>query len=348
MQIKIVTPLLLFAACIFFTQICQAQLSVFGFEGFDDFVGWSAGSSNKNCERDKKAEEDYHRKGGKQIRLGRFPGQKICLNEEYGCYALIRGINAEKKAIYAYANGKKSVEEAITEAKYSAINSASGIIENTISIITSGCLKAPQSSSQQVKSQPQWSDLIKDECFPDLKYKYQGKDVYDLNHQYHYYFEATNNYKETIYFDFNLLDKDGKVRFGNRRSISPGKTIQFNHKMTDNYIVSFKMEKVCFRLDDGKYQSCEGESKSENKPSSSFEADIKRLADYYCKMRVNEVTSNPNDKKAREEYWKIAKEEDNFRTILEEKYSMKVLRSEAAKKITLEEWKKCPVKVIIN
>ena len=82
----------------------------------------------------------------------------------------------------------------------------------------------------------------------------------------------------------------------------------------------------------------------------TFEADIKKLADYLCKMQVLEekLNKNENDIKVQEEYRKISEELINFTTKLEAKYGEEVLDSEKAKKIALEEWKKCPVKVIIN
>jgi len=69
---------------------------------------------------------------------------------------------------------------------------------------------------------------------------------------------------------------------------------------------------------------------------SAFEADIKKLADYFCKAQVVEekLKKNENDNEALNEYRKIMEEATNFTTNLEAKYTKEMVESEAERKIT--------------
>lgn len=140
------------------------------------------------------------------------------------------------------------------------------------------------------KAQPQWSEWKTDDCFSGLKYRVLGKEIYDLNRQYHYYFEFINEYKETIFFDFNLLDKNGKIRFGDRHTIRPEKNLAFNHKMTDNYIVSFSTEKVCFKLDNKNYSPCLTAEEDKDKMNAA-------LAQKPVQEKKQETKTNPSNTK---------------------------------------------------
>ena len=119
-----------------------------------------------------------------------------------------------------------------------------------------------------------------------------GKELMNLNYQYHYYFQATNNYTETIYFVLSLKDATGKERFGTRRSILPGKTIDFVEKMDQDYIKEMAVEKVCFKVDNSKYLPCDEQRGIKTAPAvlnkAEILADAKKSVEQYCRQCVLE------------------------------------------------------------
>jgi len=274
------------AILISFGNKLSAQLSVYVSEE-EGIFGWSVDSANGQLERHKKAQADCLKKGGKNP-TWMFEGNdndQVGQRGQFGCYALIYGTDAKGKRHFGMSHMRKTKEEALQLAKW-IINQS--VQPESIVIVLNDCFRkgnTVSSGGQVLQTESKWSDWITDKCFTSIEYRYQGKDVYDLNHQYHYYFEIINHYNVPVFFDFNLLDKDGKVRFGNRRSVSPGKTVQFNHKMTDNYITSFSIEKFCLKTDDSQYRECDNNNGNK---SSSMEDMVKRYVDLSCKQ--NELT----------------------------------------------------------
>ena len=95
-----------------------------------------------------------------------------------------------------------------------------------------------------------------------------SRELVDLNYQFHYYFEARNDYPETIFFILSLKDASGRERFGTRHTIAPGQTIKFAEKMDKNYIKTFAIEKVRFKSDTGDYAACDDERNSSKNTTS--------------------------------------------------------------------------------
>ncbi len=121
-----------------------------------------------------------------------------------------------------------------------------------------------------IVKQAEWSPWKSAECFGGLQYRVKKYETWNLNQQYHYYFEFKNNYKQRVYFDFDLLGDNNKKEFGDRHTISPGQIIEFNHKMTHNYIKGSKLWKLCFGKDDKKYAECNDNGDTKNQNESSF------------------------------------------------------------------------------
>ncbi|MGB2752328.1 MAG: tetratricopeptide repeat protein [Pyrinomonadaceae bacterium] len=282
--------LVLFAGMCFLlsAQFCNAQLSVFGYYDFDDVVGWKVGANNSGCQRARAAEEDYYRRGGKQIGLQRFSGlQQQCSDNQYGCYALVRGFNTNpatnvKRAVYSFiSGGADTKEEAERRATDGALYNVPGADRGTISVLTSGCIAKPSSPSQPANPSAKWSGWVTGgDCFRKVSYRYMSRELVDLNYQFHYYFEARNDYPETIFFILSLKDASGRERFGTRHTIAPGQTIKFAEKMDKNYIKMFAIEKVRFKSDTGDYAACDDErTSSRNATDPSKPAPAKDTTD---------------------------------------------------------------------
>ncbi len=205
---------------------------------------------------------------------------------------------------------------------------------------------------------PQWSPWISDNCFQRIKYKYMGKELMNLNYQYHYYFQATNNYTETIFFVLSLKDATGNERFGTRRSIAPGKTIEFVEKMDQDYIKEMAIEKVCFKVDDSKYLPCDNERglKPPTLNNAEIMADAKRAADLYCiwckiankEAEAPEGTSDEEYKRLHDQIEKAENESDAFDKLMEKKYDSE--KNKAANVLYMKYWeaerKKCPCRPV--
>ena len=193
---------------------------------------------------------------------------------------------------------------------------------------------------------PQWSPWISDNCFRRIKYKYMGKELMNLNYQYHYYFQATNNYTETIFFVLSLKDATGNERFGTRRSIAPGKTIEFVEKMDQDYIKEMAVENVCFKIDDSKYLACDHE-RGLKPPTYSREeiiADTKKALELGCLEGKYEAewlespkeTSEAENKRLEARFEKAKAEAVKFVIYLNEKYSEE--KNKAASDIYNKYW----------
>ena len=236
-------------------QFCNAQLSVQSYALDDDHIGWAIGPDNTGCKRESAADEDYTRKGGTRNGLWRFNGlQQECSNNQYGCYALIKGTFDNGKVDYRYVSGdprattKEQAIELVRDPAFAAV-----------SVLVAGCIPKPEPAPGKpapTTSSGNWSEWIKNDCFSRLTYQYRTKELLDLNYQFHYYFQAKNDYPVTVYFILSLKDADGRERFGTRHTIPPGGTIQFVEKMDKNYIRSMAIERVRFRSDVGEYAAC--------------------------------------------------------------------------------------------
>ncbi len=170
---------------------------------------------------------------------------------------------------------------------------------------------------------PQWSSWISGDCFKKISYRYMGKELVNLNYQYHYYFQAKNDYAETIYFIMSLKDADGKERFGTRYSIRPGQTIEFVEKMDKNYIWFFAIEKVCFKIDNGKYVACDDEnSQNKSDTKSSIEEDARKVAEIFCTgFRLNKADT-------KKEFENFIKETEPYMNAIDKKYYKGRMESE--------------------
>jgi hypothetical protein len=165
------------------------------------------------------------------------------LDKSYGCWCIMTGKTKDGKKVVAYANLRGSVEEAKNDASFRLINFEYAL-PNTVTEYASNCLKKPEppKASAFSSASKEWSDWKKAPCYQGLLYRVRQFEVFDLNEQYHYYFEVKNTYSKEVSFLFNLLDANEKIRFGDRHDVRSGGTVSFNHKMSSNYIAAFQVQ----------------------------------------------------------------------------------------------------------
>lgn len=121
-----------------------------------------------------------------------------------------------------------------------------------------GDVKEPEKKQNTANTQPaQWSGWDRTGCYQQLEYRFKTVELYNLNYQVHMYFEVRSRYNDAVTFNFNLLDQNNRVQFGEQRSISGGGTIEFVHKMDSKKIASISIANVKTRA--GKVLSCNGD-----------------------------------------------------------------------------------------
>jgi hypothetical protein len=282
--------LLIFTIGIFSCLFSSAQLSV-SFSEKENVIGIAVGPTNNNGERDRKAYEDCQRKGGTYCRTVPV-NPLLVMAERYGCYAIVQGKTKDGITVTGCYDMSSSQAQAAKDATYYVVTFLNAL-PNSVGTVFQGCLEKPKPTAQPNAaggSQQQWSEWKTDNCFKGLRYRMKHYTVYDLNKQYHYYFEFVNTYNKTVYFDYNLLDAKGKVRFGNRHTIRAGDKIEFNHKMTSNYITSTQVENLNFDPYSKEYQNCDAAiappSPANNTGTHISEADIRELAGYKCRWQA--------------------------------------------------------------
>jgi hypothetical protein len=117
---------------------------------------------------------------------------------------------------------------------------------------------------------PQWSSWISNTCYKGLSFQYLAKELVNLNYQVHYEFRVRSNYKEAVEFVLSMRDPNGSERFGTKRSIRPGQTIEFTEKMDQNYKLTLNIDKVWFQKDRGKDPSpCDDNKGKEDKDKNN-------------------------------------------------------------------------------
>ncbi|MBC9909878.1 hypothetical protein [Chitinophaga varians] len=196
------------------TPVCLGQLSVyFCYETRQ--MGWSAGYDNTNSVRDNEAYKHCLQRGG------RFP-QLQYSRSVYGCYAVVSATDTAGHRTGGWASGAASEAEAINMAKAAARSKAA--VENSMYVLAVGCVQPPP------KIEPQWSEWHSEAC-SYLEYRTKTLEGYDWNYQVHVYIEVRSRFKMPVTFIFELLDKDGKVHFGDVHKVQPGEKIAFVHKM---------------------------------------------------------------------------------------------------------------------
>ncbi|PLK44484.1 cell envelope integrity protein TolA [Emticicia sp. TH156] len=103
------------------------------------------------------------------------------------------------------------------------------------------------STTTTTRVSPQWSDWKGfSSCATGLEYRTLKDQGYALNYQVHLYFQVRSSYNSPVRFEFNLLDKNGKVHFGNTHDIAAGGTVEFNHKMDADKIKSIQVKNAVY------------------------------------------------------------------------------------------------------
>ncbi|WP_259016638.1 hypothetical protein [Emticicia fluvialis] len=105
----------------------------------------------------------------------------------------------------------------------------------------------PTPTTTTTRVSPQWSDWKGfSSCATGLEYRTLKDQGYALNYQVHLYFQVRSSYNSPVRFEFNLLDKNGKVHFGNTHDIAAGGTVEFNHKMDADKIKSIQVKNAVY------------------------------------------------------------------------------------------------------
>nr|WP_295871982.1 hypothetical protein [uncultured Chitinophaga sp.] len=209
------------------TSVCHGQLSIyFCYETRQ--VGWSAGYDNYGNVRDNEAYQHCLQRGGKYPRLEYS-------RSVYGCYAVVSAIDTGGHRTGGWASGAASEAEAINGAKNAARSRAA--VENSFTVLAVGCIQPPP------KIEPQWGAWHSEAC-SYLEYRIKTLEGYDWNYQVHSYFQVRSKFKMPVSFVFQLLDKNGKVHFGDLHQVQPGETIDFVHKMQGKIIKSIRITEL--------------------------------------------------------------------------------------------------------
>jgi hypothetical protein len=232
----------LLTACFFMgiTVLSYGQLRVF-YNEKDDAIGYYAGGDL--VERYQKAQQLCQ--SVKNSYCLEIPPVTQALGQEhnqYGCWAIVFAKDKDGKKLVTYDHFRSTPEEAVKNCT-NILVAHKGALANSITVYRSGCEKNPAEAVKPAETpKPEWSEWKQAPCYAGLQYRVKSYEVFDLNRQYHYYFEVRNNYRRDISFVFNLLDAEGKTRFGNRYDVRNSQTVSFNHKMTSNYISSFQVQ----------------------------------------------------------------------------------------------------------
>jgi hypothetical protein len=233
----------LFIAATFIYAGSFAQISA-AYDAKTNKMGVAIGPTNANGERDLRAANDCVKNGGFSPRAVTVQ-PALSLVERYGCYAIVTGRDKDGNIRVQGYDVSKTKREAVSNATYHLVTFG-GALPNTVSTYLTGCLEKPK-DKPVVGASPashEWSEWKPAPCYKGIFYRVRHFAVFDLNKQYHYYFEVKNTYTKNVSFEFNLLDETGTIRFGNRHTIRAGQMVPFNHKMTDNYIRSFEVTKL--------------------------------------------------------------------------------------------------------
>ncbi|RPE08694.1 hypothetical protein EGT74_16795 [Chitinophaga lutea] len=205
--------------------VCFGQLSIyFCYETRE--VGWAEGLNNTDGIRDSEAWKHCKVRGGKN------PVMEFSRNG-YGCYAVVAGVDVNRVKTNGWAAGAATQAEAISAAK--AMARGAGAVESTLSVLAAGCIEKP------AKQEPVWSEWHSDPC-PYLEYRTKTLEGYDWNYQVHAYIEVRSKFKVPVTFVFELLDKDGRVHFGDLHKAQPGEKIAFVHKMKASIITRIRIK----------------------------------------------------------------------------------------------------------
>ncbi|MBS0028308.1 hypothetical protein ACTJJ0_05400 [Chitinophaga sp. 22321] len=196
------------------TSVCHGQLSVyFCYETRE--MGWSVGFDNTNGTRDNEAYKHCLVRGGK------YPAIQFS-NNSYGCYAVVSATDDTGVRTAGWAAGESSEAAALNAAKAQARSKRA--VESSIHVLAVGCVAQPP------KQEPQWGEWHSEAC-SYLEYRIKTLEGFDWNYQVHAYIQVRSRFKMPVTFVFELLDKDGKVHFGDLHKTQPGETIEFVHKM---------------------------------------------------------------------------------------------------------------------
>ncbi len=212
--------------------VCFGQLSIyFCYETRQ--VGWATGLNNQAA-RDAEARNHCIERGGKN------PTWEFTHNGP-GCYAVVAGVDEKGLRTNGWAAGAATREIAINLANSAARNR--GATEKSLYVIASGCIEAPARPTGNTPSKPEpaWSEWHADPC-PYLEYRTKTLEGYDWNYQVHAHIEVRSKFKVPVTFVFELLDKDGRVHFGDLHKTQPGEKITFVHKMKANIITRIRIK----------------------------------------------------------------------------------------------------------
>jgi flagellar motility protein MotE (MotC chaperone) len=209
----------------------------------ENVIGYGVGGDA--TERYKKAlKECADRKGTFCTEVAPIPGIVGQTPGESGCWAIVTARDELGNSLVKYDQYRNTTEEAVNNCKRVLLNSDAAV-PSSITVFRSGCEKKPEAApAAPAPPAAQWSGWTQAPCYKGLQYRVKSYEVFDLNRQYHYYFEVRNDYSKDVSFLFNLLDAAGKARFGDRHEVRKGQTVSFNHKMTSNYISSFQVQNM--------------------------------------------------------------------------------------------------------